>query len=198
MSGNQSSYTLATAFSTVLQHHQQLRVIWLGCLRSVRRDIKLPEEDLPLVENRASRLEALRPGASGDVPGHLGSIPMGLFFDAPDVYASVDSLRLKLWLKETVANYRAGKYKHPLKPWAGGRREGTRNFRDAEEFCTTMVEIMKKMNEYNIEEIAAYMRREGLKTKSDNLDSIVRILYRHAKTFRVNLPHLFTLVHHDQ
>jgi hypothetical protein len=80
-------------------------------------------------------------------------------------------------------------------PSRRGRYKGSGAFRDAEEFCTVIGEIMKTMNEYDIEEVAAYMRRKNLKTQSDNLDSIVRMLYRYAKTYHVNLRDLFTFVH---
>jgi hypothetical protein len=78
-----------------------------------------------------------------------------------------------------------------------GRRKGTGNFRDVQDFLATMVSIMEHMNDYDIEQIAAYMRRKNLKTNSDNLDSIVRILKRHAKKYGVDLPALFASIHHS-
>jgi hypothetical protein len=76
-----------------------------------------------------------------------------------------------------------------------GRRKGTGKFRDVQDFVATMVEIMEEMRHYDIAEIAAYMRRKQLRTTSDNIDSIVRMLYRHAQHWGVDLPALFQSLH---
>jgi hypothetical protein len=78
-----------------------------------------------------------------------------------------------------------------------GRRKGTGYFRDAQEFLAIMAGIMEGLKDYDIEQIAAHMRRNNLKTGSDNLDSIVRMLKRHAKNYGVDLPALFAAIHHS-
>jgi hypothetical protein len=197
----QEERQLATTFSHALDHHQQLRVMWLSVIRAMARNSGPIIPVTPADETCLREMEATLP--------YMGVDRLEVFIQALEQYApelvqcvlertqgrSVAGLALYAWLANAAFGCAMGKYANPLKPWGPrGRPRQPKYFRSVEEFREITMNLIRLCHAKGIQptqpRIAAWLnlRMDAIDANHHNNDEplAARVLLSSKRVSRAN------------